>query len=214
MAAELEHDASRVFRQGLPAGGAHHLAHHRMYLEDLSQPAFLERLAQKDDARVVAVHIPHLNHPFPVRGGAQNLPELRQRRARGLVKVDMEAGIHTGLGMAQRIADTGFHRDRLEPGQVEQLFPGDPAKILVYPGCAGLPPQGLIRLADPDHLESSALAIGLHLAGRMRVTDAKLGDADLLFPRRLAGGPAGRRHGTGRNGRGLAGTGKKGAPGK
>ena len=50
VAAQLEHDAAGIFGQPLRSASADDLAHDRMDLEHIAEPALLEELPQDDDA--------------------------------------------------------------------------------------------------------------------------------------------------------------------
>ena len=94
--------------------------------------------------------------------------------------MNVEARIDAGLCMLQRIANPGLDRNGLQARQVQQFLPAHPAQTLVHSRRADLFSKRFIRLTAPHHLEVAALAVGLHLAGGMRMADPNLGDPDLF----------------------------------
>jgi hypothetical protein len=107
----------------------------------------------------------------------EKLPVGRQRRASGLVEMDMPTGGDGGRSVVERRIGLCLHEHRIEAVDSEELVarhPGEPlVRLLFFSGSS----QAGIGLADADDLPVGGVAVDGELVG-MPVADADLSEAE------------------------------------
>lgn len=78
MAAKFKHDATGVLSEFESISGGNDLADDGLNIEDLSEPAMIQNAAKQCDARVIAIHVAHLQEQIFLCGGGEDCGELRE----------------------------------------------------------------------------------------------------------------------------------------